>query len=120
MTEFIGLKPSVAVRFSRSSYSLWFSVGAKRPWRNSPKLALPVPATPPHPVEGGVTRNVYPLSVIYGGAYSGEELVRARKVDAVVARHYAGFGSASVSRMPKDAAYVCVLPERQSSLLDQG
>jgi hypothetical protein len=37
-------------------------------------------------------RRVYPFSVIHGGAYSAEELARARKVDAVVARHYTGFG----------------------------
>ncbi|MFL6452079.1 MAG: hypothetical protein ACJ746_31095 [Bryobacteraceae bacterium] len=50
------------------------------------------------------TRKVYPFSVIYGGAYSGEELARIRQLDAVVARHYVGFGSsATVQRIPKDA-----------------
>ena len=39
------------------------------------------------------SRAVYPLSVIPGGAYSPEELARARRVDRVVARHYADFGS---------------------------
>lgn len=49
-------------------------------------------------------RKAYPLSVIYGGAYSGEELARARGLDAVIARHYAGFGSSpTVTHMPKDA-----------------
>ncbi len=53
---------------------------------------------PPNP-----TRNIYPLSVIYGGAHSGEELARARKLDAVVARHYAGFGThVAVERVPED------------------
>ena len=38
-------------------------------------------------------RKVFPLSVIHGGAYSKEELARARKTDGVVAAHYADFGS---------------------------
>lgn len=48
-------------------------------------------------------RRIYPYSVIVGGAYSGEELARARKVDSVVERHYAGFSSSTtVQRMPAD------------------
>ncbi len=47
------------------------------------------------PVEPAVApRTIFPLSVIHGGAYSREELARARRNDSVVAAHYAGFGSA--------------------------
>lgn len=38
-------------------------------------------------------RRVYPFSVIPGGAYSADELARSRRIDAVVAKHYAGFGN---------------------------
>ncbi len=41
---------------------------------------------------GPQQRKIYPLSVIHGGAYSEEELSRARRTDAVVAAHYADFG----------------------------
>ena len=55
-------------------------------------------------VQAKAPRKVYPFSIIYGGAYSGEELARARKLDGVVARHYAGFGSfPTIQRMPNDA-----------------
>jgi PEP-CTERM motif len=44
-------------------------------------------------------RKVYPFSVIPGGAYSAEELALARRVDGVVATHYANFdGSAAAIR----------------------
>lgn len=38
-------------------------------------------------------RKVYPFSVVPGGVYTAEELARSRRIDPVVARHYAGFGS---------------------------
>ena len=39
-----------------------------------------------------VQRSSYPYSVIVGGAYSPEELARARRSDRVVREHYAQFG----------------------------
>ncbi len=77
-------------------------------WRGTPvsKFAnMIVPAgSALRSVEARADRKAYPFSVIYGGAYSGEELARARNVDAVVARHYAGFASSATTiRMPKDA-----------------
>jgi hypothetical protein len=58
------------------------------------------PVDTPKPVEG---RKIYPLSVIAGGAYSAEELNRARRLDAVVKAHYAGFSSNPVvQQTPKD------------------
>jgi hypothetical protein len=45
-----------------------------------------------------LARKVYPFSVIAGGAYDSEELSRARRVDSVVAAHYASFGSSPVVR----------------------
>jgi len=39
------------------------------------------------------TRKVYPFSVVPGGVYTAEELARSRRIDPVVARHYAGFGN---------------------------
>jgi hypothetical protein len=48
-------------------------------------------------------RKIYPMSVIRGGAYSREELDRARRNDAVVAAHYAGFGAkASFQKLSRD------------------
>ena len=49
-------------------------------------------------------RKVYPFSVIPGGAYSGEELERRRRVDRVVDTHYADFGheGVEVRRLPQD------------------
>ena len=48
-------------------------------------------------------RSIYPLSVIYGGAYSAEELNRARRLDPVVRVHYADFGKTAVAQQtPKD------------------
>jgi hypothetical protein len=44
----------------------------------------------------GEGRKVYPLSVIHGGAYSAEELNRARQLDSVVGAHYADFGRSPV------------------------
>jgi hypothetical protein len=72
--------------------------------RSVPKLVTLAPrAATPRFSEAKTARKVYPFSVIYGGAYSAQELVRARKVDAVAARHYAGFGSSpTVQRLPKD------------------
>lgn len=37
-------------------------------------------------------RKVYAFSVVPGGVYSSEELARSRRLDPVVAKHYAGFG----------------------------
>ena len=37
-------------------------------------------------------RKVFAFSVIPGGVYSSEELARSRRLDSVVAKHYAGFG----------------------------
>ena len=37
-------------------------------------------------------RKVYAFSVVPGGVYSSEELARSRRLDSVVAKHYAGFG----------------------------
>jgi hypothetical protein len=49
-------------------------------------------------------RKVYRFSVIPGGAYSSEEVARARRVDAVVRAHYSDFGEVvSSRRMPADA-----------------
>jgi hypothetical protein len=42
-------------------------------------------------------RKVYPFSVIPGGAYSAEELALARRVDGVVAAHYADFDAPAVA-----------------------
>jgi hypothetical protein len=48
-------------------------------------------------------RKIYPLSVIYGGAYSSEELNRSRRLDPVVRAHYADFGkNPVVEQNPKD------------------
>ena len=48
-------------------------------------------------------RKIYPLSVIGGGAYSAEELNRARRLDPVVRAHYANFGkNPVVRRTPAD------------------
>ncbi len=48
-------------------------------------------------------RKVYPLSVVPGGVYSSEELARSRRIDPVVAQHYAGFGnSVSVQKTVQD------------------
>ena len=58
-----------------------------------------------HPVANtrGGARKIYPLSVIYGGAYSAEELNRSRRLDSVVQAHYADFGkNAVVQQAPKD------------------
>lgn len=77
-------------------------------WRGTPVANLTrttLPGVKSSLVEASptATRNVYPFSVIYGGAHSGEELARARKLDAVVARHYAGFGEhVEVEHMVKD------------------
>ncbi len=38
-------------------------------------------------------RKIYPFSIVPGGVYSAEELARSRRIDPVVARHYAGFGA---------------------------
>ena len=48
-------------------------------------------------------RQTYRYSVIPGGAYSGEELARSRRIDPVVADHYADFGdNAHVERLTQD------------------
>lgn len=68
--------------------------------RHSSKAALgkrPAVNTPE------AVRKIYPLSVIYGGAYSAEELNRARRLDTVVRMHYADFGkTAVVQQTPKN------------------
>jgi hypothetical protein len=47
-----------------------------------------------HPNRAGAKeRKVYAFSVVPGGVYSSEELARSRRLDGVVAKHYAGFGS---------------------------
>jgi hypothetical protein len=46
----------------------------------------------------GEERKIYPLSVIHGGAYSADELNRARRLDSVVRAHYADFGNNPVMR----------------------
>jgi hypothetical protein len=50
-------------------------------------------------------RKIYPYSVIPGGAYSGEELALARRVDRVVAFHYSDFetGAVTVRTLPREA-----------------
>ncbi len=48
-------------------------------------------------------RKAFPFSVIRGGAYSPEELNRARRLDSVVRAHYASFGrDPVVQKTPKD------------------
>ena len=48
-------------------------------------------------------RKVYRNSVIPGGVYSAEELARSRRIDKVVALHYADFGqSVRVTQLTKD------------------
>lgn len=49
-------------------------------------------------------RKVYPFSVIPGGAYSADELALARRVDRVVAAHYADFDPSTVAvrTLPED------------------
>ena len=49
-------------------------------------------------------RKIYPYSVIPGGAYSGDELALARRVDRVVAAHYSDFetGAVAVRALPQD------------------
>lgn len=71
-------------------------------WRGTPVAKPTSPALKTSSVKVARTRSrkVYPFSVIYGGAHSREELARARRLDAVVARHYAGFGEhVAVERM---------------------
>lgn len=66
---------------------------------------IPHAARPPRPPEAEARpRKVYPLSVIPGGAYSGEELALSRRVDRVVAAHYADFdpASATLRALPAD------------------
>ena len=48
------------------------------------------------PASNQTGRRIYPFSVIPGGAYSAEELALARRIDSVVAAHYANFDSDSV------------------------
>jgi len=57
---------------------------------------------PPDPAP--FPRKIYPYSVIPGGAYSGEELARARRIDGVVAAHYSDFeaGAVTVRTLPQD------------------
>lgn len=52
---------------------------------------------------GDRTGKIYPFSVVPGGVYSSEELARSRRIDPVVAKHYAGFGdSVSVQKTVQD------------------
>lgn len=54
-------------------------------------------------------RKVYPYSVIPGGAYSPDELTLARRVDRVVAAHYADFdGSATAVRTLPEKEFLYV------------
>lgn len=53
-------------------------------------------------------RRVYRFSVIPGGAYSSEELARARRVDTVVRTHYSDFGEVITSRKLPADTYVYV------------
>jgi hypothetical protein len=64
--------------------------------RLAPVLKAPDPAQIP--------RKIYPYSVIPGGAYSGEELALARRIDRVVADHYSDFetGAVAVRTLPQD------------------
>lgn len=66
----------------------------------TPRLA---PISKPQNV-AATPRRIYPYSVIPGGAYSGEELALARRVDRVVAAHYSDFDAAHVSvrALPQD------------------
>jgi hypothetical protein len=78
-------------------------------WRGTPVAKLVKPTSPrlktsSENFTSTTIPKVYPFSVIPGGAHSGEELARARRLDAVVARHYAGFGEhVAVESMPKGA-----------------
>ena len=67
------------------------------------KLSRVAP-TPQPPGPAQLPRKIYPYSVIPGGAYSGEELAVARRVDRVVAAHYSDFetGAAAVRSLPRD------------------
>jgi hypothetical protein len=48
-------------------------------------------------------RKIYQFSVIPGGAYSPEELARSRRIDPVIAAHYADFGDdVHVARLTQD------------------
>ena len=49
-------------------------------------------------------RRIYPFSVIAGGAYSADELALARRVDGVVAAHYADFdpSTTAVRTLPEN------------------
>jgi hypothetical protein len=53
-------------------------------------------------------RKVYRFSVIPGGAYSSEEVARARRVDAVVRTHYSDFGEVVSSRRMQADTYLYV------------
>lgn len=53
-------------------------------------------------------RKVYRLSVIPGGAYSSEELTRARRVDRVVGKHYSDFGEVVSSHRTQADTYLYV------------
>jgi hypothetical protein len=78
-------------------------------WRRTPVPKLVKPTSPGLKTSwANITRTtipkIYPYSVIHGGAHSGQELARARRLDAVVARHYADFGEhVAVESMPKGA-----------------
>ncbi len=53
--------------------------------------------------EEGKARKIYPFSIVPGGVYSSEELARSRRIDPVVAKHYAGFGgSISIHKTVRD------------------
>lgn len=66
-----------------------------------------VAALPKPPDPGLSPRKIYPLSVIPGGAYSGEELARARRLDRVVEAHYSDFetGATTVRSLPQDTYF---------------
>jgi hypothetical protein len=74
------------------------AVGSLGTWKRFERIsrsaAVVRPEAPKQP------RTVYKYSIIPGGAYSSQELARSRRLDRVVATHYAGFGSANVSVRP--------------------
>jgi len=80
--------------------ALRFAARPRQQNLNSARLAPRL--SPPDP--GRLPRKIYPYSVIPGGAYSGEELALARRVDRVVAAHYSDFetGAITVRTLPQD------------------
>lgn len=90
--------------------------------KNTASMSRPTPSV------SNSQRKVFPLSVIRGGAYSAEELARARRTDPVVAVHYADFsGAPRFQKLGKsELMYVSyrrgnqVYWSRQPHAIDQG